>query len=108
MPPTVGMRFGRYELLARLGAGGMGGVWSALDQDLQREVAVKFLPERYATDPQRMSRFAQEARAASSLNHPNIVTIHEIGETVGMPYIVMERVAGRTLHDLVRDGEPLP
>ena len=101
MPPTVGMRFGRYELLARLGAGGMGEVWSALDQDLQREVAIKFLPERYSSDPQRMSRFAQEARAASSLNHPNIVTIHEIGETSGLPYIVMERVAG---HDAPRAG----
>jgi serine/threonine protein kinase/TolB-like protein/Flp pilus assembly protein TadD len=108
MPPSVGMRFGRYQLLARLGAGGMGEVWSALDQDLQREVAIKFLPERYASDPQRMSRFAQEARAASSLNHPNIVTIHEIGETAGLPYIVMERVMGTTLHELVRDGEPVP
>ncbi len=107
-PPSVGMRFGRYELLARLGAGGMGEVWSALDQDLQREVAIKFLPERYASDPQRMSRFAQEARAASSLNHPNIVTIHEIGETSGLPYIVMERVEGTTLHELVKDGEPVP
>jgi serine/threonine-protein kinase len=101
------MRFGRYELLARLGAGGMGEVWRALDQDLQREVAIKFLPERYSSDPQRMNRFAQEARAASSLNHPNIVTIHEIGETSGLPYIVMERVEGETLHELVRDGEPL-
>ena len=107
MPPSVGMRFGRYELLARLGAGGMGEVWRARDLDLHREVAVKFLPERFASDPLRMGRFAQEARAASSLNHPNIVTIHEIGETAGLPYIVMERVQGETARELIADGRPL-
>jgi tetratricopeptide (TPR) repeat protein/TolB-like protein len=101
MPPSVGMRFSRYELLSRLGAGGMGEVWRAHDRDLHRDVAVKFLPERFAADEIRMSRFSQEARAASSLNHPNIVTIHEIGETSGMPFIVMELVEGRTLRDLV-------
>jgi serine/threonine-protein kinase len=100
------MRFGRYELVSPLGAGGMGEVWRAHDTDLARDVAVKFLPERFASDPGRMGRFAQEARAASSLNHPNIVTIHEIGQTSGLPYIVMELVLGRTLRDLV--GEPLP
>ncbi len=108
MPPSAGMRFGRYELLSRLGAGGMGEVWCALDHDLQREVAIKLLPERFSSDPQRLSRFAQEARAASSLNHPSIVTIHEIGEASGLPYIVMERVVGETLHELLRDGQPLP
>ena len=85
MPAAVGMRFGRFEVLERLGAGGMGEVFRARDHDLQREVAVKFLPEQYASDPGRMARFAQEARAASSLNHPNIVTIHEIGQTSGSP-----------------------
>jgi serine/threonine-protein kinase len=98
------MRFGRYELLARLGAGGMGEVFRARDHDLQREVAVKFLPERFAADPVRLGRFAQEARAASSLNHPNIVTIHEIGETSGLPYIVMELVEGQTLRELVEES----
>jgi serine/threonine-protein kinase len=101
------MRFGRYELLEKLGAGGMGEVWRARDQDLQRDIAVKFLPERFASDPRRLGRFAQEARAASSLNHPNIVTIHEIGETSGLPYIVMELVEGQTLRALVH-GRPLP
>jgi eukaryotic-like serine/threonine-protein kinase len=101
MPPAVGMRFGRYELLSRLGAGGMGEVWRARDQDLHRDVAVKFLPERFAEDTTRLGRFAQEARAASSLNHPNIVTIHDIGQTSGQPYIVMELVEGETLRAIL-------
>ena len=94
MPPVVGMRFGRYELLDKLGAGGMGEVYRARDLDLGRDVAVKFLPEPFAAIPDRLGRFAQEARAASSLNHPNIVTIHEIGETAGLPFTVMELVEG--------------
>ena len=101
MPPSVGMRFGRYELLSRLGSGGMGEVFRARDHDLQRDVAIKFLPERFASDPVRLGRFSQEARAASSLNHPNIVTIHEIGETAGLPYLVMELVQGETLREVV-------
>ena len=109
MPPAVGMRFARFELVSLLGAGGMGDVWRARDQDLHRDVAIKFLPERFAADPVRLGRFAQEARAASSLNHPNIVTIHEIGETSGVPYIVMELVEGRTLREVVLglEGRPL-
>jgi tetratricopeptide (TPR) repeat protein len=102
------MRFGRYELGARVGAGGMGEVWRAHDHDLHRDVAVKFLPERFAADSLRLGRFAQEARAASSLNHPNIVTIHDFGETAGMPFIVMELVQGHTLRDAVLDGRPVP
>ncbi len=108
MPPSAGMRFGRYELLTRLGAGGMGEVWRARDLDLHRDVAVKFLPEQFAADPGRMGRFAQEARAASSLNHPNIVTIHEIGETSGLKFIVMEVVEGHTLRELIPARETRP
>ena len=108
MPPVVGMRFGRYELLDKLGAGGMGEVYRARDHDLHRDVAVKFLPEPFAASPDRLGRFAQEARAASSLNHPNIVTIHEVGETAGLPFTVMELVDGATLRHLVRTEFPLP
>ena len=108
MPPSAGMRFGRYELLSPLGAGGMGEVWRARDHDLHRDVAVKFLPERFAADPSRMGRFAQEARAASSLSHPNIVTIHEIGQTSGLPFIVMEVVEGQTLREPPPRGRAAP
>ena len=101
------MRFGRYELLARVGAGGMGEVWRARDNDLQRDVAVKFLPEPFAKDALRLSRFEQEARAASQLNHPNIVTIHEFGDSSGVKYIVMELVQGRTLRELTLENRPL-
>jgi serine/threonine protein kinase len=100
------MRFGRYELLSRLGAGGMGEVWRARDQELHRDVAVKFLPEKYAADPNRFSRFTQEALAASRLNHPNIITIHDNGQTSGLHYIVMELVEGETLREvLLAQGE---
>jgi len=109
MPPSVGMRFGRYELLSRLGAGGMGEVWRARDNDLHRDVAVKFLPEKFAADPNRFSRFGQEALAASRLTHPNIITIHEVGETSGLHYIVMELVEGETLREiLLAQGERPP
>ncbi len=110
MPPSVGMRFSRFELVSRIGAGGMGDVWRARDNDLHRDVAVKFLPDRFAADPARLGRFAQEAKAASKLNHPNIVTIHEIGETSGLPYIVMELVDGQTLREilLAQEGRPVP
>ncbi|HEX9127336.1 MAG TPA: protein kinase [Methylomirabilota bacterium] len=107
MPPMIGTRVGRYELLEKVGSGGMGEVYRARDHDLHRDVGIKFLPERFASDSDRLSRFAHEARAASSLNHPNIVTIHEIGQSSGVPYIVMEFVEGETLRALL-SGRPLP
>ena len=107
MQTSSGTRFGRYELLEQIGAGGMGEVFRARDHDLQRDVAIKFLPDQFASDPDRLARFAQEARTASALNHPNIVTIHEIGRAEGRPYIVMEFVDGDTLRRTLQQGRPL-
>jgi eukaryotic-like serine/threonine-protein kinase len=104
MTLAAGTRLGPYELLAPLGAGGMGVVWRARDTRLQREVAVKALPALLRSDPSRLARFEDEARAASALNHPNIVTIHEIGETEGGPFLVMELVEGRTLREILHAG----
>ena len=102
-----GTRFGPYEILGPLGAGGMGEVYRARDPRLGREVAVKVLPEGLTGDPDRLRRFEKEARSTSALNHPNIVTIHEIGSVEGVSYIAMERVEGSTLRELLADG-PLP
>src|SRR5499426_2483050 len=94
-------QIGAYQLLSPLGRGGMGEVHLALDTRLGRKVAVKLLPAEFTTDDGRVRRFAQEARAASALNHPNIITIHEIGETStengSLRYIVTEYVEGETL-----------
>jgi serine/threonine protein kinase len=79
MTITAGTRIGAYEIVAPLGAGGMGEVWRARDTRLNREVAIKVLPASFASDAERLLRFEQEARATSALNHPNIVTIHELG-----------------------------
>jgi eukaryotic-like serine/threonine-protein kinase len=81
--PSISRRLGMYQILSPLGKGGMGEVQLALDTRLGRKVALKILPEQFTTDPDRLRRFAQEARAASGLNHPNIITIHEIGEAEG-------------------------
>src|SRR5881296_2321366 len=78
---AAGTRFERYEILSPLGKGGMGEVYLALDTRLKRKVALKLLPSHFTQDADRMRRFEQEAQAASALNHPNIITIHEIGQT---------------------------
>jgi eukaryotic-like serine/threonine-protein kinase len=92
-----GTRLGPYEILAPLGAGGMGEVYRSRDSRLGRDVAVKILPPDFRTDPERLTRFAQEARAAAALNHPNILAVHDVGEHNGQPYIVAELLDGETL-----------
>jgi len=104
MTLASGSRLGPYEILARLGAGGMGEVYRARDTRLGREVAIKVLPAALASDPERLSRFEKEARSASSLNHPNIVTIYDIGSTDSVSYIAMELVQGEPLRALFTEG----
>ena len=94
-----GVSVGPYEILAHIGAGGMGDVWRARDNRIGRDVAVKVLPEAYGEGDERMQRFEQEARAAGALNHPGLVTIFDVGSTEGAPYIVMELLEGETLRD---------
>ena len=99
-----GARFGRYEILQRLGAGGMGEVYRARDTRLEREVAIKTLSLERGSQPEALSRFEQEARSACALNHPNIVTIYELGHVNGTRYIAMELVIGETVRELLASG----
>jgi predicted ATPase len=105
MALVTGTRFGAYEILSPLGAGGMGEVYRARDSRLGREVALKVLSDELACNPQHLQRFEQEARSASALNHPNIVTIYELGVVDGTCYIAMELVEGSTLRDLLTAGQ---
>jgi len=98
-----GTTLGPYEMIARIGAGGMGEVWRARDERLGRDVAIKILPAELTKDAERLHRFELEARTAGSLNHPNLVTIFDSGTADGMPYIVMELLEGETLRDRISD-----
>jgi Tol biopolymer transport system component len=100
----TGSQLGPYEIRGRLGAGGMGEVYRAQDSRLGRDVALKILPETFASDPDRVRRFEKEARAASALNHPNIVTVYEIGAADSLSYIAMELVEGKTLREALAAG----
>jgi len=104
---SPGTKLGSYEIVAPLGAGGMGEVYRAQDVRLRRSVAIKILPAEFSADTDRLIRFEREARSASALNHPNIVTIYELGQDGSTHYIAMELVEGKTLRELLRAG-PLP
>ena len=104
---SPGTKLGRYEIRSRLGAGGMGEVYLARDTRLDRSVALKILLDGVAADPDRMKRFEQEARTASGLNHPNIITIYEIDQTDSTPFIATEFIEGSTLRERMR-VQPLP
>ena len=105
MALTSGSKLGPYEILSSIGAGGMGEVYKARDKRLNRDVAIKVLPASYSADSDRLQRFAQEARAAAALSHPNILSIYDIGEdNGGAPYVVSELLEGETLRERLRNG----
>lgn len=101
---TSGSRLGPYEIVAPLGAGGMGEVFRARDTRLKREVAIKVLPQATSLDPDRLRRFEQEALATAALNHPNILAVFDIGTNEGSPYVVSELLEGETLRERLRSG----
>ncbi len=108
----AGQMIGHYQLIGQIGRGGMGEVYLALDARLERQVALKLLPSHFTEDADRVRRFRQEARVVSSLNHPNIITIHEIGEAAmesgSVHFIATEFIEGRTLREMIRDGGMKP
>jgi dipeptidyl aminopeptidase/acylaminoacyl peptidase len=107
MPLAAGTKVGPHEVVAPLGAGGMGEVYRARDTRLSRDVAIKVLPPSFATDPDRLRRFEQEARATGQLNHPNILAVYDTGHHDGAPYVVSELLEGETLRERTQGG-PLP
>ena len=107
MSLTPGVTLGPYEVTAKLGEGGMGEVWRAHDTQLNRDVALKILPDAFASDPDRLARFQREAQVLASLNHPNIAAIYGIEEAEGTRALVLELVEGPTLADRIAQG-PIP
>src|SRR6202043_688064 len=107
MPLTPGTILGQYEIRSPLGAGGMGEVYRARDTRLDRDVAVKVLPASLTSDPDRLRRFEQEARAAAALNHPNILAVYQMATHQGVSYMVSELLDGETLRERLRRG-PIP
>src|SRR5947208_15290903 len=107
MAITAGTRRGRYEIRSKIGAGGMGEVYRARDEKLNRDVAIKILPEAFAQDSDRLARFKREAQVLASLNHPNIASIYGLEESNGFMALAMELVNGPTLADRLANG-PIP
>jgi Tol biopolymer transport system component len=107
MPIPAGTKLGPYEIQSQIGAGGMGEVYRARDSRLGREVAIKILPESFATDAERLRRFEQESQAVAALNHPNILAIYDVGTRDGSPYLVSELLEGESLRALLEKG-PIP
>ena len=104
MPLQPGTTLGPYEILSAIGAGGMGEVYKARDTRLDRTVAIKVLPEHVASDPDLKQRFEREAKTISSLNHPHICTLHDIGSQEGVDFLVMEYLEGDTLAQRLEKG----
>src|SRR5512140_2431714 len=104
MPIAPGMRLGPYEIVAPLGAGGMGEVWRARDTKLDREAALKFLPASFAESPERLARFEREARVLASLNHPSIAGIYGLHEHDGLRFLAMELAPGADLAERLKRG----
>src|SRR5713101_3736520 len=103
MIPT-GAKLGRYEIRSKLGEGGMGEVYRARDEKLNRDVAIKVLPAALSQDGDRLRRFEQEAQAAGTLNHPNILAVYDVGTHDGSPYVVSELLEGESLKERLGDG----
>src|SRR5262250_137185 len=108
MPLSAGARLGPYEVLAPIGAGGMGEVYRARDPRLGRDVAIKVLPASFSKVPDRLKRFEQEARSAGVLNHPNVTIVYDIGTHEGAPYVVQELLEGETLRSELAGGRFSP
>jgi len=108
MPLTSGTRFGPYEIVSAIGAGGMGEVFRARDPRLGRDVAIKVLPEAFAADPDRRTRFEREAQTVASLSHPNVISVFDTGVEAGRVYLVMELLSGDSLREQLKQGPIVP